>query len=330
LHDQVRAGAAPELLDNLHQVDLVAGALTALGHVVVRQALLGTLKKTMAGVLEQSPDVVFNLVEAIRGSGRRIHLAPAVLERFGLAHTGCPARAINLTNDKLKAKEIMRQNGLPTPHWITRSDHGFDLSPSSHYIIKSVWEHASLGLDDDSVQSAADPNRLGREMERRAKDLGGDCFAEEFIAGREFNLSLLAGDNGPEVLPPAEIVFQGYGPEMLRIVGYRAKWITDSYEYNNTPRAFVGGQSEAELAAVLSELALSCWNVFGLRGWARVDFRVDGQNRPFILEVNTNPCLTDDAGFMAAARERGFDDNQVIARILADANRPGESGRAGN
>jgi D-alanine-D-alanine ligase len=329
LHDYVPDGAPPDLMDNLHQVDLVAGLLTAMGHEIVRQPVSGSLEKTMAGVLDQGPDLVFNLVESIKGSGRRIHLAPAALERFGMAYAGCPSRAVKLTNDKLTAKEVMRQSGLPTPHWITLHDHGEELPSSSRYIIKSVWEHASLGLDEDSVQSTADPARLRREMERRAGALGGACFAEEFIEGREFNLSLLAGENGPEVLPPAEIVFQGYGPEMLRIVGYRAKWIADSYEYNNTPRAFGEGEGESQLAAVLSELALSCWSVFGLRGWARVDFRVDEQNRPYILEVNTNPCLADDAGFMAAARERGLDDTQVMARILADANRPGEAVRQG-
>ena len=319
LHDYVPEGAAPELLDNLDQADLVQRVLTAMGHETVCWPLSDRLKETAAQIRSQAPDLVFNLVESITGSGRRIHLAPAVLEDFGLTYAGCPARAVYLTNDKLKAKEILRQNNLPTPHWITKANGNRPVA--SHYIIKSVWEHASLGLSDDSVQSAADPERLVRELVDRAPALGGACFAEEYIEGREFNLSVLAGENGPQVLPPAEIVFQGYTPEMRRIVGYSAKWLADSYEYNNTPRTFIGGEVEAELSAVLAELALSCWQVFGLKGWARVDFRVDRQNRPFILEVNTNPCLADDAGFMAATRQAGLDDKQVMARILADVNR---------
>ena len=112
-------------------------------------------------------------------------------------------------------------------------------------------------------------------LRRRAPDLGGACFAEVYIEGREFNLALLAGPDGPEVLPPAEIVFEGYGPDRLRIVGYRAKWDEASYEYHHTPRRFDFPAADAPLLDRLRRTARDCWRLFGLRGWARVDFRVD-------------------------------------------------------
>ena len=67
----------------------------------------------------------------------------------------------------------------------------------------------------------------------------------------------------------------------------------------------------------LAALAFECWRLFGLRGYARVDFRVDREGRPWILEVNANPCLSADAGYMAAAAEAGLEPEEVVRRILS-------------
>jgi D-alanine-D-alanine ligase len=69
----------------------------------------------------------------------------------------------------------------------------------------------------------------------------------------------------------------------------------------------------------LSRLAIACWHHFGLRGYARVDFRVDGHGRPWILEVNPNPCLSLDAGFAAAIERAGMTYDEAIGRIVQDA-----------
>ena len=86
-------------------------------------------------------------------------------------------------------------------------------------------------------------------METRRESLGGACLAEAFIDGREFNLSLLAGENGPEVLPPAEIRFDAYPPGKVRVVGYRSKWEEGSFEFTNTPRSFEFPATDAPLLA---------------------------------------------------------------------------------
>ena len=146
---------------------------------------------------------------------------------------------------------------------------------------------------------------------------GDDRFVERYIDGREFNLSLLASEEGQnvEVLPPAEIAFVDFPPGKPRIVGYAAKWRRDSYEYSHTPRQFGAERTEPLLAHMLSDLARQCWALFGLRGYARVDFRVDRWNRPWVIEINGNPCLSPDAGFMAAAKEAGLSPADVIRRI---------------
>jgi len=158
-------------------------------------------------------------------------------------------------------------------------------------------------------------------LARRERELGRPYFAEQYVEGREFNLSLLADAGGPQVLPPAEIDFSRFPAGKPRIVGYRAKWKADSPEYHATPRRFDFAAADRPLLDGLAELARSSWQRFGLRGYARVDFRVDHQGCPWILEINVNPCLSPDAGFAAALGRAGIPFSQAIARILHDTLR---------
>ena len=190
-------------------------------------------------------------------------------------------------------------------------DRGFD--PDALVIVKPVWEHGSLGLDDASVVKAAEAAALVAERERQ---FGTAHFAEAYVEGREFNLALLQDRRGIRVLPMAEIQFEQWGEGRPRIVGYDAKWSPESVAYAGTPRRFGLERNEPELAAQLKDLALDCWRLFGLGGYARVDFRVDDDARPWILEVNVNPCLTPDAGFAAAAFEAGLSYHGLIGEIV--------------
>ena len=83
----------------------------------------------------------------------------------------------------------------------------------------------------------------------------------------------------------------------------------------------------SELLARLQHLAGACWRLFGLRGYARVDFRVDRQGQPWILEINANPCLSPDAGFVAAAGRAGLSYEAMLQRILDEAFLPAPAGR---
>ena len=117
-------------------------------------------------------------------------------------------------------------------------------------------------------------------------------------------------------LPPAEIDFAAFPDDKPHIVGYRAKWDADSFEYHHTPRRFDFPANDRPLLDRLSQLAIQCWREFGLRGYARVDFRVDEAGRPWILEINANPCLSPDAGFAAAVEQAGIGYDQAIERIV--------------
>lgn len=303
----------PDEIDTLRTAEAVRGALEALGHAP-ELVHVGPDLSALEALATRRPDLVFNLVEAIGGDGAMAAEVPPALDRYGLPFTGCGARATWLCLAKPAMKRAIAAAGLPTPAW---SETGAGLEHLPRVIVKAVSEHASLGLDAGSVVPGA---RARFEVARRAQRLGVAHFAEEYVDGREFNLGILAGPPGgtgaPEVLPPAETLFIGYPDDRPKIVDYEAKWAEQSDAYNNTPRRFAFGDEDRELIEELSALALRAWGLFGLAGYARVDFRVDSAGRPTILEVNTNPCIAPDAGFFAAASEAGLSYRAMVARIV--------------
>jgi D-alanine-D-alanine ligase len=328
LHSDVGSCASADEEDVLTQVETVAGALVRLGHEAAPVPFGLDLAAVAARLRASGCAVVFNLVETVGGQGRLIHLAPALLDSLGIPYTGAGMEATFLTSNKLAAKKLLQGHRLRTPEW-------FGLSPSpgkeafptgAAFIVKSVWEHASVGLEEDSLVRPRDADDLREEIRRRLGTLGSEAFAERYIDGREFNLSVLADGTGAVVLPPAEIEFVGYGDEKPRIVGYRAKWDEQAYEYHHTPRRFDFGPEDRVLLRSMKRMALRCWTLFGLRGYARVDYRVDRGGRPWILEINSNPCLSPDSGFTAATQRAGLGYDEVIRRILQDTLRMGTPG----
>lgn len=320
LYDRMtEEGANPDQIDVLVQAKAVVQALEELGNESTRLGLGMDLKAFMGELKRLQPDLVFNLVESVEGHGRLIHFVPTLLELLRIPYTGTPADALYLTSNKLIAKKVLEGAGIRTPaSFLLEESRHRDPPPKGTYIIKSMWEHASIGIDDGSVLFVDDSQQLFWEMEWRKQRLGGACFAERYIEGREFNLSLLASHEGPEVLPPAEIRFHDYPDGKWRIVDYSAKWNHTTFEYAHTNRSFEFPESDQFLLFRLATLAKECWELFNLRGYARVDFRVDRDNEPWVLEINANPCLSPDAGFVAAATQRGLDFNQVVERIIHD------------
>jgi D-alanine-D-alanine ligase len=323
LHPRIDPSAPADEQDVMVQVDTVRSSLCALGYDTVDIPVTLDLEAVARALAAASPDAAFNLVETIDGKGSLIHLVPTVLSSLGIPFTGAPCEAIVLTSHKLLAKKIFAAEGISTPRWSTAAGALADRLPMPPaWIVKSVWEHASIGLDDSAVVHTQ--GELAAELARRTKPEKFDqLFVEEYIDGREFNLALVAADTPgapePESLPPAEIEFVDYPAEKPRMVGYKAKWAGGSFEYTRTPRRFDFPAADAPLIRELVRASRECWRVFSLRGYARVDFRVDAAGRPWVLEINTNPCLAPDAGFMAAAARAGLTIHDVVRRITADA-----------
>ena len=328
-HNALSPDARADESDVLVQVREVRNALGELGHASEAFAVDLNLQTCLTQIAAWKPDVVFNLIESLAGSDQLVSLAVALVESLGLPLTGSSAEALWLTNHKVWTKQKLQSRGLPTPEWLeadssspnTFRTANFEIQAEDSFIVKPIGEHASLGMEESSVMRPRDFDELVTFTRQRSEKLGRTCFAERFIAGREFNVSLLADSAQCQVLPMAEIDFSAFPPEKPRIVDYKAKWETESFEFRHTPRIFLDNWAEPELADRLANLACDCWRVFQLGGYVRVDFRVDDSGEPWILEINTNPCLSPDAGYAAALRQAGIALPQAIQRILADALR---------
>jgi D-alanine-D-alanine ligase len=316
LHSDVAPDAPPDELDTLDSANSVSKALESLGH----QAPQARFKPDMAflqGLLDShKPDVVFNVVESVFGAGIYSSLAPAMLDRLNVPYTGATAAHFAATTDKPFAKNVLRTGGVVTPDWAAGPDwRGLD--PDRKYIVKAADEDSSVGIDDDSVVMG-DKVRAREEYCRRK--FGGRWFAEAYLDGREFNIAVMAGPDGPFVFPLAEMRFNDEWPDgKPKLVSFAAKWEEDTFDYGASQRRFGCETEEPALGRALVETTKKVWHLFALKGYARVDFRVDAHGRPWVLEINPNCCISEDAGFAAAAEQAGIPYNELIGRVAMAA-----------
>lgn len=301
-------------LDVLEQARVVEEALIELGYKTSRDFLELNMQKAKDTIVNLQPDIVFNLVEGVDGKAELIYFPTALLESLNVPYSGCRLDSMYLTSNKVFAKEKMRANRLPTADWFLPSEMD-KLSGDKLYIIKPLWEDASVGIDEHRVLKGKDPKMIEFMNEKHNHKF----FIEEYISGREFNMSVLGGNGGPEVMNPAEMLFLNFPEGKPRIMGYRSKWVEGSFEYENTSRTFDVNEADKPLIKKIQEICIKCWNVFNLKGYARVDLRVDENNQPFILEINANPCISPDAGFYVACSQAGHKFTDVMKRIIEDA-----------
>ncbi len=308
LHNTVTTDR-PDDEDTLVQVEEIGEALAELGYRHHSQAIM-TLGEIEQAVTKHKPELVFNLIEHFGGSDAYIHLPAALLEILGVPYTGCSAQSLMLAGNKLFAKKIMLASGIPTPELAGEGN-----DKTRRYIVKSACEHASLGLDANSVVQGEKKARV--LAAQKASQYGGDWLAETYIEGREINVTLLDG----HVLPVAEMCFTDWPQDRARIVCYEGKWDASGVLYRKMQRRFI---SDRKLNARIKVLAMQCWDAFGLRGCARVDMRLDEAGGLWVIDLNANPCLSSDGGFMAVAQHEDISANAVIRRIVDAALRSEE------
>ncbi|KUG26319.1 hypothetical protein ASZ90_003839 [hydrocarbon metagenome] len=176
-------------------------------------------------------------------------------------------------------------------------------------IVKLLSEDASIGISENSV--VYNDNELNKRMEYLFKNFKQDVIVEEFINGRELNVSIL----GKDVLPISEISFKGLSKKLPKIITYEAKWSPDSEYYKHTVPICPAKLSK-EVEKKVSEIALESFNAMGCRDYARVDIRLAKNNHPYVIEVNPNPDISPDSGFARSAAAAGIDYFELIKKLI--------------
>ena len=314
LFNQPRDGALPDELDVLDQVNYIEENLNVISIETYRKGITSDFMNEVASLADEKPDFVFNLVESINNKGELCYFVPALLNMYSIPYSGNPLEAMFITTSKALTSKILSDEKINAPFSCFPSQYKM-LIPGNRYIIKPVWEDGSLGITSESVFIYAP----GYEKKFTGFD-DSHWIIQEYIDGREFNVSVLISEKGPEVMPPAEMTFRNYHRDQPKIVDFKAKWVAESFEYENTIREFPRNNLNSALAHEINNIALKCWQVFGLKGYARVDMRIDKEEKPYVIEVNANPCMSPDSGLVAATTEAGIPFPQVLQRIISDLN----------
>jgi D-alanine-D-alanine ligase len=296
----------------LDSVAAVYHALLKLGDDALTVPLALPIEAAEEKLRSLEVDLVFNLFEGFCGQPETEALVPEVLGRLGAPYTGCPAAALALALDKVRSKQAMRAAGIRTPDFQLLTSETLPRFKLRYpCIVKPRSEDASHGLSPDSV--VADFKALARQVARVCQLYGGEALVEEFIDGRELNITVLRNGKGT-VLPVSEIVYS-LPPELPKILTFAAKWEPESPYFRGT-KAVCPAQIPPDDKELIIETAQQVFHLVCQRGYGRVDMRQDRDRRLQIIEVNPNPDISPGSGAVLQAEAAGMDYTRFIEKII--------------
>jgi D-alanine-D-alanine ligase len=297
-------------------VDDIGGIFEGMGHQVSKVPVRHDMRWFQAC---RRADLVFNLCEGVHGVSQWEEHVVATLEFAGIPYTGCGVWSVAACRRKAIANAILEKAGLPVPRWTLAAGRIADDFPLPA-IVKPAAEDASAGLDKSSV--VTDRKTLRARVAAMTEQFD-EVLVQQYIPGREFNVGFV----GTRTLPVAEIDFTGMPEGSWPILTYAAKWHTGSAEDLGS-RPVCPAQISERLATRLVRTAEAAWRVMQGKGYGRVDLRVDDTGRPWVLEVNPNPDLTDEAGLSRMAKAAGWDYPELVRRIAEVALRDAQGAKA--
>jgi len=270
--------------------------------------LIYKLEEFMPKVLKgERPGMAFNLSYGIQGQARYTHV-PGILEMVGLPYVGSGPLAHALSLDKVVAKMIFIQNGLPTPKFVVFNPPNFDVPDLSYpLIVKPKNESVSMGM-----KIVTNEDELREATQTLFKEFNQAVLVERYIEGREINVGLI-GNNPPDVLPPCEIIF---GEPGVRIYTIEDKKGTSGRQIDWMCPAPIG----EELTQKVQEIAQKAFSALGCYDSARVDMRLDNEGNVYILELNSLPSLGAHGSYTIAAEKAGLDFPALVNRLVEVAS----------
>jgi len=306
------------------EVEAVASACRANGWDAVPIRATADPRRTISAVGTAAPDVVFHLAESVEGDARQESLLAALLDGLSIPFTGSDSRALWTALHKPLARAELAKAGVQVPEGFpmkgphARLPQAFLRARDAQWIVKPSREDASHGI---SIESVVRGERALRERARYViETYGQEALVEEFVEGRELNVSMLEEASGPRLLPLGEIDFTAFPRGAPKLLTYASKWIEGSPEHRGTSSIPARGLGAAQERSI-REAARKAWKALGLRGYGRVDLRLAGDGSPRILDVNPNPDVSPGAGLAKAAARAGIDHGSLIRRIVESALR---------
>jgi D-alanine-D-alanine ligase len=244
---------------------------------------------------------------ALHGRGGEDGTIQGLLELSGIPYTGSGILASALAMDKLFSKQLFEFHRIPTPlYQVLRKGDGSNptaLLPQFGFpaVIKPTQEGSTIGVSVIQGEGEMGPACQG------AFEFGSSILIEQYIPGKEITVGIL----GEEPLPPIEIAPRS------GFYNYHAKYTPGMTEYR------VPAPLGEEMIRRIQYLGISAHRALGCSGFSRVDMRLDEENEPFVLEVNTIPGMTETSLLPKAAAAAGYDFQALTRRILVLALQEG-------
>lgn len=235
---------------------------------------------------------------ALHGPGGEDGVIQGFLDMIEMPYTGSGVMASALAMDKLRTKQLLEGASLPTPRYMLL-DENTDLDYvcadlGLPLMVKPALEGSSIGMS-----KVEDESELPAAYELAAR-YEGDVIAEQWITGKEYTIAILGDTALPVIRLETPHVFYDYD----------AKYVADDTQYHCP--CGLSNESESQL----QRLAMSAFRTIGASGWGRVDIMTDEDERPYIIELNTVPGMTDHSLVPMAARAMGIEFDELVYRIL--------------
>ncbi len=272
---------------------------------------LGRLERLLR---RNPPDVIFNLVEHFHDDAE---LEPAVAALFDLhevAYTGATPFALSLCHKKGLTKQVLVQNGVPTPRFVSVDEPRLPRRPKLKFplIVKPAREDASSGVERESV--VHDEKQLQDRLQYVYDEYGIPILVEEFIEGEELHVPIL-GNDPPQILPPIAWDFSELPEGYPHIITFAAKWNPLSEAYHRVHSVCPPDLPKRILRKV-EKVSLQAYEVTGCRDYARLDVRIGDDGNAYVLEINPNPDLTEGVSFMESAEVAEYTFGETLAMIV--------------
>ena len=286
----------------------IKNALKAEGHQVQAfegdKNIIRKLEEFMPSVISgERPGLVFNLSYGIQGRARYTHI-PSILEMLGIPYVGSGPESHGIALDKVVTKMILIQKGLPTPKFavLETPDDPIDELLSYPMIVKPRDEAVSFG-----IKVVRNENELREGVKVIYDTFNGPTLVEEYIEGMEVNVGLL-GNQPVEAMPPVELRF-GEGEQ---IYTYEDK----TKQSGRTVQHVCPADLTPEQSDYIQKLAIDAFKAIGCFDSARVDFRIDKEGNPYILEINSLASLGLGGSYVFAANYIGLDYDKLVNRLV--------------
>lgn len=303
----------------LTNVDSVVHALKKLG-IRHRTSAVRSITDVPGVICAGTEQVIFNLVEELEGPFWDVNAVPAICRSLGRECTGGSTWCLSLTMNKAATKALLTEAQIRVPEGVVLFSPNNELPKElikKTVIVKPLNLDASEGITSSSV-ICADEKAIRNAARLIHEKYHQPILIEHYIDGREINAAIMENNGELTVLPLSEIDFEAFPPDKPRIVCYSAKWLADSFEYKNTPRKVPAPLTRVQ-EKIIRETAVKAWKAADCRDYARIDMRLSQDGTVYVLEVNSNPDLSPDAGFQASLQVAGIPFESFVEKILANA-----------